>query len=312
MITTVTLNPCMDYTVTVPGLLVGTLNLADSSRTDMSGKGINVSVALSELGCHAMCTGISFSESHAALTERLKHLGIPHDFTVTPGSVRLNVKVFDSHTREMTELNSRGEPVPARTLEETVRKIEGLAAKSELLVLSGRIPPGAGDDIYRRIIQRVRGSGVKVVVDAEGAPLREAVRERPFLIKPNLYELEKTFGRRAESIPEVLSVCGWLLSSGVEIVAVSMGEKGALIASRDGAYHAGALNVEVKSLQGAGDSMVAGICKAYAEGRRLADMLRSGVAAASASIIREGTQLCQRQDYEELLGRVAVQTLHYS
>ena len=306
MVTTVTLNPCIDYTVAVPGLIQGGLNLTESARLDMSGKGINVSTVLEELGVHSFAAGLSFADNHSQLTSHLDKLNIAHDFAVAPGAIRINIKMNDSTTNTMTEINSRGSIVESGLLAAALDKAAKLAAKSELLVMSGRLPNGAPDDTYRTLTRKARAAGCKVVVDAEGAPLMEAVKEAPYLIKPNLYELEHTFGRKVQTISEILSVCGWIISGGVELVCVSLGERGALIASRNQAFYAKALDITPKGFQGAGDSMVAGICKAAAEGLGLEDMLRFGVAAASGSLIREGTLLCRRADFEVLLRQVEV------
>ena len=306
MITAVTLNPCIDLTVTVPGFVLRQLNMIDTCRTDISGKAVNAARVLGELGTPAMCTGISFSANHAELAARLDSLGIAHDFVIAPGSIRTNIKVHDSAANTMTEINSRGDKVSPELLETACAKIVELAAKSEMAVMSGRIPNGAKDSIYRTLMQKIHGlnPSCKIVVDAERGALAEALRARPFLIKPNLYELGVSFGRNADTIPEILSVCGWVISSGAQICCVSMGGRGALIASREGAFHANALDITPRGFQGAGDSMVAGICKAVTEGLPLPDMLRYGIAAASASIIREGTQLCRRGDFEEMLPKV--------
>jgi len=307
MITTVTLNPCIDYTINLPELLVGQLNMIDSSRIDFAGKGVNVAVVLGELSVPTVCTGISFTENHAGLASHIKNVGAEDAFVVAQGSIRTNIKVNDTASGGMTEINSRGEKVSPEIIELVRNKITGLAAKSDMLVMSGRIPNGAGEDIYRQIMRDLRGLPCKIVVDAEREPLVEAVKERPFLIKPNLYELEHSFGRQAKTIPEILSVCGWIISGGVEVVCVSMGADGALIASREGAFFAKALDIKPRGFQGTGDSMVAGICKAVIEGRDLADMLRYGVAAASASIILEGTNLCRKKDFDDMLPQVVIE-----
>ena len=309
MITTVTLNPCIDYTVNVPELTLGSLNMMQSSRLDVSGKGVNVAVVLSRFGIPVFCTGVSFTANHTELASFLDREGIDHDFVIAQGSIRTNIKINGGESDDVTEINSRGDKVSADTLKQVREKITRLAAKSEMLIMSGRIPNGAGEDIYRKIMRDVRGLGCKIVIDAERRPLVEAVRERPFLIKPNLHELEVSFGKRAQDIPGILSVCGMIISGGVEVVCVSMGKRGALIASREGAFRAVVRDISPRGLQGAGDSMVAGICKAAVDGLELSDMLRYGVAAASASIIREGTDLCRSEDFEDMLVRVEIEEI---
>ena len=308
MVTTVTLNPCIDYTITVPGVELGKLNIAKSARTDMAGKGINVSAVLEEIGVHSFAAGLSFADNHSQLEAYLDRLKIAHDFVVAPGAIRTNVKINDSTTNIMTEINSRGNDVSEEMLKEAIEKAAELAAKSKMLVMSGRLPGGAPDTTYRTLVKKAKTAGCKVVVDAEGLPLLEAVKEKPFLIKPNLYELEKTFDCKVKTIPEILRVCGLIISGGVEIVCVSLGEKGALIANRNEAFYAKAICITPKGFQGAGDSMVAGICKAFTEGRGLDEMLRFGVAAASGSLIREGTQLCRCAEFEVFLRQVEIET----
>jgi 1-phosphofructokinase len=307
MITTVTLNPCIDLALTLPTVTLGALNLVERKRTDVCGKGVNVSVVLRELGLNTLCTGISFMENGKLLADRLDNLGIPHDFIMAPGEIRTNIKVMDEAKTEMTELNSRGNPVAPAVLDAFLGKLEQLAANSDMVVFSGRIPNGAGEDTYRRCLERIAPSPAKTILDAEKTPLLLALEAKPYLIKPNLYELETAFGEKATTRGDILRLCRGILRRGVGVVCVSLGAEGAMIVGEREAFFAPALSLTPRGFQGAGDSMVAGLCKAIADGGGLEDMLRSGVAAASASIIREGTQLCQKADYERFLGRVKVE-----
>ncbi|MDR2933436.1 MAG: 1-phosphofructokinase family hexose kinase [Oscillospiraceae bacterium] len=305
MVTTLTLNPCVDWTLSLPRLSPGGLNVVDRARTDVGGKGINVSVVLRELGVETNCLGINYASNGAVLTEKLDGLGIPHDFVTVPGAIRTNIKLMDSATNEMTEINSRGEAVSRESIEAVLKKVS--ARVGAVLVLSGRTPSGAEDDIYKRCIETVSASGVKVVLDTQGAPLRLAVSAHPFLIKPNLYELQSTFGCASHDMRDIVRACLPIIRRGVGIVCVSMGANGALITDGKKAFYAPPLDARPKGYQGAGDSMVAGICKAVTEDAGLDDMLRFGTAAATASIIREGTQLCRLADYRRYLPQVRVE-----
>jgi 1-phosphofructokinase len=307
MITTVTLNPCIDLALTLPALTLGAFNLVERKRTDVCGKGVNVSVVLKELGLETLCAGISFTKNGGLLADRLDSLGIPHDFVMAPGEIRTNIKVMDEAKTEMTELNSRGDPVAPAVLDDFLDKLEHLAAESDMVVFSGRIPNGAGEDTYRRCLERIAASPAKTILDAEKTPLLLALEAKPFLIKPNLYELETAFGEKAATRGDILRICRGILRRGVGVVCVSLGELGAMIVGEREAFYAPALPLTPRGFQGAGDSMVAGICKAIADDGGLEDMLRSGVAAASASIIREGTLLCQKADYERFLELVCVE-----
>lgn len=307
MITTVTMNPCIDWTVRVPSVTLGGLNLVDSTRTDVCGKGVNVAIVLRELGLEAMCTGISFTENGSLLEERLDGISIPHSFVMAPGSIRTNIKVMDASQNQMTELNSRGNEVADSVLEAFLQRLEALAEQSRIVTISGRIPNGAGTDIYRRCLERLARHNVKTVLDAEGEPFRLALEAAPYLVKPNSYELETAFGRRARNPEEVVQVVREEITArGVQVACVSMGGGGAVLVDSREAFYAPALDIEPQGFQGAGDSMVAGLCRAMEEGVGLAEMLAMGTAAAAGSLIREGTLLCRKKDFEAFLPQVKV------
>ena len=307
MVTTVTMNPCIDLTLELADLAKGQLNLVQHSRTDVSGKGVNVSMVLRSFGLSTMCTGISFDGNGQRLADLLDANCIAHDFAVAHGDIRTNIKVLDTSACEMTEINSRGEAVPPPVLREALEKVEQYAKKSSILVMSGRIPNGADDDIYKRCVQAAAGLPVKVIVDAEKEPLRRAVQAKPYLIKPNTFELEQTFGYTIKSRSDVVAAARELIAQGVEVICVSMGGDGAMIVDESEAWFAPALDIEVKGFQGAGDSMVAGICRAMYEGLGIEGMLAYGVAAASGSLINEGTLLCRTQDFDRMLPQVRLE-----
>lgn len=309
MITTVTLNPCVDLTLYLPELNAGGLNLVERSRTDTCGKGVNVSVVLRTLGIATKCSGISFDGGAAQLDAFLEQQCIARDFAIAHGNLRTNIKLMDMNKNEMTEVNSLGDPVGESVILEYLDKLKKLAWESSIVVFSGRIPNGGGADIYRRSLEAVAGSRVITIVDAEKEPLKQAIKAKPFLIKPNLYELEETFGRKIRSRDDALKACRKIIKRGVSVVCCSMGGDGAIIADEAEAWFSPALPIEVKGFQGAGDSMVAGICKAIKDRRPLEDLLRYGVAAASGSLEREGTLLCRLEDFDRLLPLVHVKKI---
>lgn len=311
MITTVTLNPCMDLTVQVPALVPGGLNLVTATRTDIAGKGVNVSIVLRALGYATICTGINYDGNGAQLDDFLEMNSICRRFAVAHGNIRTNIKVYDGKTGEMTEINHRGVPVEPAVLEQYLHELLDCAARSGIVVFSGRIPAGADDAIYRRSMAAVKKlrREIKMIVDAEGAPLREALRQKPYLIKPNVYELETAFRCKIASKADAVAACRRVIEKGVAVVCLSMGGEGAMIVDREAAFYAPAMEVEVRGLQGAGDSMVAGLCKGIKDGAGIGDMLRYGVAAASASLLREGTLLCRKADFDRLLPKVRLERL---
>ena len=201
MITTVTPNPCIDKTLSVEGFSTERTNRAEVLRVEVGGKGINVARAVNALGGESLCTGFDFSDaSPSFLARSLMGEGIAQEFLTLPGSLRVCTKLFDRSDSRMIEINERGGSVSDSDRAALLDLVVQAAARSSFLVLSGSLPAGLGSDFYAACIRAVRASGAsaRVVVDAEGESLRQALEERPFLIKPNEKEFADTFGVAAE------------------------------------------------------------------------------------------------------------------
>lgn len=310
MILSVNLNPCIDKSVEVNGLRVGELNRCKPLRRDAAGKGLNVATAAKHLGADAFSIGFNYSENGRLVTNLLEREGVPYDHVVVLGSLRTNLKLFDSVSGVYTDLNEPGAEVPPEALSDLRFRIRRRAERSQFVTLSGSVPNGVPMDIYRTLIEDVSQYDVRVVLDAENALLREGIKAKPWMIKPNLSEMELLFERTYEQEEEIIKDARSLVEQGVELVCVSMGALGALLVSGQGVWKAEAVaGLQAKGFQGAGDSMVAGICVAAQKGLELPEMLRYGVAAASATIIREGTQMCAKQDFDRLLPQVRLHRL---
>jgi 1-phosphofructokinase len=307
MVTTVTLNPCIDRMVTVERFIYGGLNRVIDSRMDAAGKGINVAVALHQLGGRSFCTGINYTVRGEMIVELLDTAGIPYDFVDVEGEVRVNLKVFDIYKGVVTEINEGGYPVSAEHIEKLIDKIELYAVKSQMMVFSGSVPKGIPVTIYKDLLERANRHHILCVLDAEDQLLFEGIKSRPYLIKPNLYELEKAVGIKLTTHREIVKAARKFIDKGVHNVGVSMGNQGAIIVNEIEAYYAHPVAVVVKGTAGAGDSMVAGFCLAVQQGADLKEMLRYGMAAATASVMREGTLLCTRDGFDTILPRVEIE-----
>ncbi|MBQ9098736.1 MAG: 1-phosphofructokinase family hexose kinase [Clostridia bacterium] len=313
MIATVTANPCVDKTVTVPAFDLYRMNRVRVISTDLSGKGINVSKVLRALGAETLCTGFDFCEGDVSpLATDLERDGIAHDLIRVPGALRVCTKIFDESRKHTIEVNERGKAVTSHDGERLLAKIVEVAKRSDFLTLSGSLPQGLDNAFYARCMQQLRllAPDCRIVVDGEGELLRMALDAAPYLIKPNIHEFESTFACKIDRISQLDQTVQELFGRyGVEMICVSLGEKGAYLATRGEAYVADPVQVEVRSLQGAGDSMVAGICMAAQQGMAPADMLRFGVAAAGATISTAGTRPGSKADFEMLLHQAKVQKI---
>ncbi len=302
MITTVTLSPSIDKTIVLRRLDSGGVNRAESSRLDAGGKGVNVSLALSALEIPTRAVGLNF-ELGERIDRTLAEAGVERNFIKCPGQIRCNTKLYDRESRVTTEINEKNPPVAAKYIQKIIDICKSSSRDSDIIVLSGSLPPAIPDDIYYRIILAAREANprIRVVLDSSGAPLLSALRASPYLIKPNAEELEESFGVKAATDAETVAISRKIISDyGVKVVLTSMGARGAIIVTKTEAMFALPCAITPHSAQGAGDAMVAGACLALSKNLRTADILRCGTCAASGSVELEGTAFCTRERFESL------------
>ena len=187
-----------------------------------------------------------------------------------------------------------------------IEKVREYAGLSDIMVFTGSLPPGCPADFYKTLIEATEGK-CRCVLDAEGEKLTRGMEAKPFLIKPNQYELELRVGRKLDSVQDIKEAALECVAEGIGIVAVSMGGDGAFITDGRESLFAPVLDVDVRSTVGAGDSMVTGFLHGIALGEGLAGIFRRGVAAGTAAVTTEGTQLMTKETYESLLGRVVIE-----
>ena len=311
MITTLTMNPCIDKTFMIRGFEYGEVNRVVESRTDPCGKGINVSVALHNLGVETRAVSIIYREHTELYRRMMEERGIPFEAAEAPGRVRECIKVWNLEDGVNTEVNERGGAVPEENVRELLHILETALRDSDAIVVTGSVPQGIAPDFYKTVLQMAKSCGAFTVLDAEGELFLRGLEAKPDLIKPNLYEITRTFGLPSDDLDVVLKKCCELIAEGsAGEVCLSMGSRGALMTDGREAYLVKSTpGREVKGTQGAGDSVVAGICRAKRDGLSLREQLISGVAAAQASVILPGTELCRPEDYEKMRGILTAEKL---
>lgn len=300
MIYTVTFNPCLDYVVNVDTLTLGAVNRASRETVMAGGKGVNVSIVLKNLG-HASCAwGFLAGFTGDELARRLRDMGIDTDFiSVREGMSRINVKV---KAAEETEINGIGPAITEADVEALYAKIDQLTA-DDILIVSGSVPATMPGDIYERILARLDGRGVRIVVDATRDLLVNVLPYHPFLIKPNNHELGEIFDVVLTTREDVVPYAKKLQEQGARNVLVSMAGEGAVLVTEDGdVIESPSPKGTVVNSVGAGDSMVAGFVAGYLESDGSYEQaFRMGVCTGSASAFSLG--LATRDQVEELLAR---------
>ena len=306
MITTICLNPCFDKTVSVDTLLPGQVNRIRNARVDLGGKGINVAVVAKRLGLDVQCIGTMGENGAAELTSLMNHEQLKHHFITVPGHVRTNMKVCSLDGKGVTELNEPGTPLCADDMKAFTELARESTADSDVVVLTGSLPPGCPEGTYRDLLLSLDGK--KCILDTEGKELELAAKSaHPFLIKPNLREMEATLGIELRTMRTIRDAALLFIRLGVQHAVVSMGAMGAMYISGDKTLFAPALRVETKSTVGAGDAMIGGMLLGFEIEKDMARAFRYGIAAGAASVMTEGTQLIVRSDFEKLLDQVKVQ-----
>ena len=304
MIATLTANPCIDKTLTVEKFDICKMNRVRMLRTDFGGKGINVSRALHNLHVPTICLGLNFPDGKEIQERQMQNCGIECRFIELPGRLRNCIKIFDRSLKHTIEINEYGAPVSEKDGLRLLELAAETAKECSFITLSGSLPEGLSDGFYLECARAVRRAAphCRIVVDAEKEPLLKALEAGPCFIKPNIHEFQDTFACKVNSMEELDREAGKILDRyGLELICVSLGADGAFIADREAAFRCRGAQVEVRSIQGAGDSVVAGMCMALEQNLPLEEVLHYGVAAAGDSISREGTQLCTFEGFHELL-----------
>lgn len=296
MVITVTLNPALDKTLILEDFTPGVVNRALSVRQDIGGKGINVSKVLKEFGVQSVCTGFLGGNLKDLFLRELKSKGIDSDFVPIKGNTRTNTKVVDRVRNEFTDINEPGAVIDKDELYEFLAKFEGMVKSGDTVVLSGGASSSVPKDIYRKLTEISKNKGAYVLLDAEGELFEEALKAGPDVVKPNDYELSLLEGRKLETDEDILSAARRLMDKGVGKVMVSLGADGSMYVTKNGAYRAKGLKVQVNSTVGAGDSMVAALVYARLKGLDDRTTLANAQAFGAATVTLEGTQACTPSD----------------
>lgn len=296
MVYTVTFNPAIDYVVYTDGMEIGGVNRARDEKIYFGGKGINVSLVLSELGVKSKALGFVAGFTGAAIENGIRDKGVETDFVhLENGFSRINVKI---KANDETELNGKGPDIDDKSLAELFKKLDALS-DGDTLVLAGSIPNSMPSDIYRIILERLEGRNIRTVVDATKDLLMNVLKYKPFLIKPNNHELGEMFGVTLKTTDEIAEYAAKLKEMGARNVLVSMAGDGALLLDENGKTHiCGVCKGTVKNSVGAGDSMVAGFIAGSAGGD-YEYALKLGTAAGGATAFSYG--LAEKDEIFKLL-----------
>lgn len=309
MIYTLTLNPALDKEYQVSTLELDHVMRTDQVGTDFGGKGFNVSRMLSALGVASMALGFVGGHTGDVLLQGLRSLGIKTEPTIIAGETRINISIIGESDGHYVKVNEIGPVVSKDEVQALLRKIDPLLRPGDFWVLSGSLPNNVPKDIYAKIICRVNQCGAYAVLDASGKPFKVGVKEKPFLIKPNIHELSDLVSREITGMRDLVDVTSTLHAEGLKNVLVSLGEKGAFLSASGRQWYAQSPKIQVRNPTGAGDAMIAGFIWRLSEGDTLEAALPWATACGTAAASLMGTGMPSIQQIEAFYEKIAINPL---
>lgn len=297
MIYTLTFNPSLDYTVTVPKFTCGIVNRTTEEVIYPGGKGINVSMVLKNLGFENTALGFLAGFTGDKLKNLVEKKGIQAEFIpVKEGMTRINVKL---RSEQETEINGQGPAIGEADIKKLYERLDALQP-GDVLVMAGSIPDVMPQTIYMDIMRHLQEKQLRIVVDATKDLLVNVLQYHPFLIKPNNHELGEIFRVEIKEKADVIKYAKQLQEKGARNVLVSMAGDGAVLVAEDGSvFKAEAPKGKVVNSVGAGDSMVAGFLAGYLEAGTYENAFRMGVCTGSASAF--SPELATRPEVMDLM-----------
>lgn len=310
MLITITPNPVLDKTITVPQITFNEVLRAVSTREDFGGKGFNVSRALKAMGMESLAMGFIGGTTGRKLEKGLENLGIATDMVTIDAETRTNIVISAAESEHYIKVNEAGPPLHPKDMRQLFERIKRRVKHGDLCALCGSLPPGVPDDFYAELIILIQNCGAKTFLDTSGMALQAGLAARPFLVKPNAEEAAVLAGHAVSSVADAKLAAELLLDAGASMVALSLGGQGMVFAEkRDGQVsiiHAVPPIVKVANPTGAGDALLAGVMFAFEKEMSMKDAVRWGVASGTAAAMHEGVSVGTYEEIHELVQRIDI------
>lgn len=297
MVYTVTFNPAMDYVMQVNNMNEKDINRSEKEKMFYGGKGINVSSVLTQLDIENTATGFLAGFTGSELERMLEADNINTDFVhLKTGFTRINVKI---KSEKELDINAHGPDISEQDIDELLNKLKKIKS-GDYLVLAGSVPPSLSDDVYEKILEHFTNKDINVVVDTTGNLLKNILKYKPFLIKPNHHELGEIFSVDINSTQDVIRYAKKLQEMGAKNVLVSRAKDGATLIDENG----NVISVtnapgKIVSSVGCGDSMVAGFIAGYIESESYEKALRLGAVCANATAF--SSSIAKKKEIDNML-----------
>lgn len=287
MIVTVTLNPSIDIKYNLDKFLVGRVHRVISTTKTAGGKGLNVTRVIKKLGGNVLATGFLGGDMGGFISTSLSNLGIIHKFTNIEENTRNCINIISE--ANSTEILEKGPNISSKEWNNFKKNYTELVSENKNIVISGSLPSGLKEESYLELLEIGKSYNCKIFLDTSGDTLKKSIMGKPYFIKPNLEELENLVGRKLESIEDIISEGKKLNKTGIEIVAITLGEKGAIILTDNTSYIVTIPKFNVVNTVGSGDSFVAGFVTGCDRKLSLTETIKLAVSCSISNALQEKT-----------------------
>lgn len=303
---TITLSPAYDIYCTCENLRIGCENILGNVEKYIGGKGINISRALANMGVFSTALCVLGRDNSDDFISSLSDTCIDTRFVFIDGRIRENITVRPSGDAHETRLCFDGAPLDGSVIERIEDEIFCEIREGDFVTFTGSVPSGVSRLAICDLLTRARDRGARLVIDSRSLTLDEVISLSPFLIKPNEHELHTMTSCDTSSLDAVLTCARGIVARGVRNVLVSLGERGAVLVTSDGAFTAVPPRIVARSTVGAGDSMIAGFLAAQKSGLSSGDALALAVAYGTAACMQEGTAPPTESDVSSILNNIYI------
>lgn len=309
-ILTVALNAAVDVSYVIPGFEVNRINSVTEVVREAGGKANNVARVLAGLGERVVATGFAGGAAGRFIRERLSAHGIQVEYEETAGENRTCTAIVDPSGTTLTEVREKGPALDQSDADRFLLRFRRLVRQAEFVVISGSLPPGIPSDYYSLLVgEAYRTAQVRTIVDAAGAALHAVLSANPYMVKPNLDELQEWHGAPLADDGAILAAARRLMAAGPLVVVVSLGPGGLLLVSSEGSWRAVPPPVKPVNTVGSGDSLVAGFAAGLVRGIPAPEVLRLAVACGTANALTHAVAVVRPDDLERIRSQVRVERL---
>jgi tagatose 6-phosphate kinase len=303
---TITLNPAIDTRYEIKEVRVGEVNRVSNKVETPGGKGLNVSNVLNKLGAHVIATGFVGGVKGEFIKRELEKKKISHEFQDVVAETRTCMAIIDEN-KKITEILESGAEISSEERDDFLKKYENLLDSVEIVDISGSLPKGLKSDFYKILIEMANKKGKKVILDTSGEPLKEGIKGNPYLIKPNVDEMEFLLGKKIENLEEIIKSSKKIIDGGVSNVMVTLGGDGGLLITKNKVFRGKFPKVEIENTVGSGDSSVAGFIFGLSKKLFFEEIFKYALACGTSNAMLKNTGDIDLEVVEELKKRIKIE-----